>query len=793
MLIAILLALAALPGSAGNARADDRPSLKVDPASVSVQPGQEFTLRIYQVTTVDTTGAQVNVNYDPALLQLKDFSLGPAYTCSNAVFAFGNADLGTSGNKDLAIGRANKFGTLENAAGFLLPGSGTLVAGSSVFLTLRFVAQRDVNGQANIGLLRGSLIDANGGPMDPHLLNGTVIVGTGAAPAALGSTSPSGAPSASGSPAASIAPGASGSPLASGSPAASDAPGASSSPGESGGPLPSEDAGGCPGTQPAPGGSGGPAPSVEPPVSPTTPVGMSLAPTSLTLKNGDQARVFIIANSNGDISSVTADLSFDPGKLEVLSLEPGPAWGAGTLIAVASGATRGVDGAIAEANKSGVLQQAGAFFAPGVQALPYGEGVVVSAIVRAKADGTSNLSIGNAGALGVSGEKLTVTVEAASLTKPPDKGLQLDPTLVIPLALLAILVGGFVFALRTGRIPVRVRRRWPYYLTMGLGLIPVVLFVGIVLMMVAKALPVIDNPGIPALFGAPIYDVAGQAVYRYNILPAVWGTVMVTVIAVAIALPISLILAIAAVDFPMGLIGRLVRPVIGVLSGVPPIVYAVSFPVFVISFMIPKFAGNMDFSQFQNGGPAAIGADPATWPPPHVPYSAGGFPWSTTRGDASSVVLGGLIVALFIIPFLTPLLVDALRDVPRAGREASLALGANRTYTLRRVVLPRALPAMAGAATLATLKAMGDAVIVLFVVGAEAVFPSPPFDALERAAPIGSWASNLIGSFETLDDACKPADCATGYAAAFVLLLVAVVFVLIFTSLQARSRRRLAV
>src|SRR5262249_47441756 len=158
----------------------------------------------------------------------------------------------------------------------------------------------------------------------------------------------------------------------------------------------------------------------------------------------------------------------------------------------------------------------------------------------------------------------------------------------------------------------------------------------------------------------------------------------------------ALALAIVAVDFPMGPIGRLVRPVVGVLGGIPPIVYAVSVPFFITALMIPKFAANTTLNGFSAG---AVGADPATWPPADVPFSAGGFPWDTT-GSAVANLLGGLLIALFLVPFVTPLFVDALRDVPRAAREASLALGATRIYTIRRVVLPRALPALLGASML---------------------------------------------------------------------------------------------
>ena len=726
--------MSTLAGWPGKAAADDQPTLKIDPPSQTVSPSQTFVVNVVQLSTVTTTGAQVDVVFDPKLLQIKDFELGPAYTSASAVFAFGSSDLGTSGSKDATIGRANRFGTLENAAGFLLPGSGTIPVGDTVFLKITFVSQSGKGGQVNLGLLRGSMIGETGNALDPHLLNGAVVVGAGGAPGAPGS------------------PGASGEPSPSPTVVPTETPAA--------------------------------------PVSPTTPVKVSLAPATITLEAGMPARVFLVVNADGDISSVAADLTFDKDKLEITGLEAGPAWSAATLIASASGSSRGVDGAIAEANTTGVLQAAGAFFPPGAQDLPYGEGVFVSVLVKAKVDGTSNLTVGKVTVLGVSGETIPVTIDAGSLTKPPDKGMQLDPTLVIPLVLLAVIVIAALAIVRSGRIPVRVRRRWPYYVSLMLGLIPALLFLGLVVMTVVKAAPVVTDPGIPALFGAPVINANGQPVTGYSLLPALWGTALLTFIAAGVGLPISLTLAVAAVDFPMGPIGRLVRPVIGVLSGVPPIVYAVSVPVFVTAFMIPKFAADMDFSQFQNGGPAAIGADPSTWPPAGVPYSAGGFPWDLS--GPNSTLIAGLLVGLFLVPFVTPLFVDALRDVPRAAREGSFALGANRTYTLRRVVLPRALPAIAGASTLAVLKAMGDAIIVLFAAGFAAQMPTPPFDVLERAASVGSWGTNLIGSLDTLDASCNPTQCALGYTSALVLLLVAAVVVLVLTYLQVRGRRRLA-
>lgn len=705
-------------------------------------PGQQFTIDVIQNANVPTTGAQVNVTFVPALIQIKDFELGPAYTSANAIFAFGNADFGTAGKKDAVLARANKFGTLENVAGFLLPGNGTIAAGDNLFLKLTFVAQPGSGGTMNLGLSHGSMIDQTGAPLpDPLLTIGQVTVSPGGA--AAGSAAPSGSAA---SPEASAT--ASGAPLAS-------------------------------------------------PFSPTKPVRFSVAPTSLTLQSGNTARVFLIADANGSITSAVADLAFDNAKLEIIGLDPGPDWSAATVIAVSQDRSAGVNAAIAQANRTGVLQAAGAFFAPGTLDLPSGQGVFVSVLVKARTDGTSTLSIGNAAALGVAGETIPVTVDAGSLTRAQARGIELDMTLVVPLVLLVLSVVAGVLVIRSGRIPVRVRRRWPFYVSLALGLIPVAAFVLILVLLIANSAPVLDQPGLGALFGTTFankysaFGSVGGSGTHFGLVPAVWGSILMTAIAVGIALPIGLALAIVAVDFPLGLVTRLVRPVVGVLGGVPPIVYAVSLPVFITAFMIPKFAADSTFGSFN---PASIGATwTASHPPAGVPLSAGGLPWDLT-GVANSTLMGGLLVALFLIPFVTPLLVDALRDVPQAAREASLALGANRTYTLRRVVLPRALPAIAGAATLAVLKALGDTIIVAWAVGWTAErLPVPLLDVLERTTSLAAEGAGMVGSFETNDATCTGAECAAGYSTALALLLVAGVIVLVLTYLQAARRRRLAV
>jgi ABC-type phosphate transport system permease subunit len=205
--------------------------------------------------------------------------------------------------------------------------------------------------------------------------------------------------------------------------------------------------------------------------------------------------------------------------------------------------------------------------------------------------------------------------------------------------------------------------------------------------------------------------------------------------------------------------------------------------------MIPKFAGDMTFATFD---PARIGSSAETWPPSDVPFNAGAYPWDPS-GLNNSTVLGGILIALLVIPFMAPLMADAITNVPGSAREASLAVGANRWYTLRRVTLPLALPGIIGALSLGVLKAMGDALIVIFVIGWEAnAIPNPFFDALERSAPLTSTSAGLLGGFQGNSGVCTAVACHVGYFSALVLLAFAVVIVLATTFLQSRLRTRMA-
>jgi ABC-type phosphate transport system permease subunit len=546
-----------------------------------------------------------------------------------------------------------------------------------------------------------------------------------------------------------------------------------------------------------------PAPSGGP-SGPSGPASVTLiaAPESVQVAVGGSVKVDLEISTTADVGKVVADLHFDSTVVQVQTVELGPLWSGARL---QFGLGTPLDQAIAQANSGGTLTGV-TVPAPASAAGQGANGTFAIITLKAVADGTSVMGIAGY-VYDPDGAAMPVSIQASSLvvgsgaTAAPGGASVVggggngsggpSPLLILAVVLAIVGLGGGAILLLPR--PGFLRRRWPYVVSLALGLIPVLVFVGVVAIIVINSLPAFGDPGLPALLGDQFvgkYSGGGFAGNVYGLLPALVGTVLIAAIAVVLALPVSLAMAIISTEFAMGPVGRVMRPLIGLLSGIPPIVYAASVMVFVRDFMIPKFAANTTFDKFN---PATIGANPATWPPVDVPFNSGSFPWSTTIAGGNSTLLGGILIALLLIPFMTPMIADAIRNVPTSAREASVALGANRVYTLRKAILPVAMPGIVTALALGTLKAVGDIVIISFAVGWQAqTVPNPIADVLERTPALAAEAANMIVPFNNPEAAVLPTDNAVGNLSALMLLLAAAMMVLLMNYLKARWRRRMS-
>jgi phosphate transport system permease protein len=164
---------------------------------------------------------------------------------------------------------------------------------------------------------------------------------------------------------------------------------------------------------------------------------------------------------------------------------------------------------------------------------------------------------------------------------------------------------------------------------------------------------------------------------RFGVLPLVSGTVLVSAIAMLVALPAGLLSAIYLSEYADPRIRRVIKPVLEILAGVPTVVYgyfALLFVTPLLQRVIPSLAG------FNALGP-------------------------------------GIVMGIMILPLVSSLSEDAMQAVPRSLREGSYALGATKMQTSLRVVLPAAFSGITAACILAASRAIGETMIVAIAAG----------------------------------------------------------------------------
>ena len=167
------------------------------------------------------------------------------------------------------------------------------------------------------------------------------------------------------------------------------------------------------------------------------------------------------------------------------------------------------------------------------------------------------------------------------------------------------------------------------------------------------------------------------AIPRFGVLPLVAGTVLVSGVAMLVALPMGLLSAVYLSEYARPRTRRVVKPVLELLAGIPTVVYgyfALLFVTPILQRVIPGLAG------FNALGP-------------------------------------GIVMGLMILPLVSSLSEDAMQSVPRGLREGSYALGATKMQTSLRVVLPAAFSGITAAFILGASRAIGETMIVAIAAG----------------------------------------------------------------------------
>ena len=197
---------------------------------------------------------------------------------------------------------------------------------------------------------------------------------------------------------------------------------------------------------------------------------------------------------------------------------------------------------------------------------------------------------------------------------------------------------------------------------------------------------------------APSFSGRGGA-SELGIIPLLWGTLYISIVALSVAVPIGLFAAIYLSEYAPNSVRSFAKPMLEVLAGIPTIVYGL-FALLTV--------GPLLVSVFGEGG--ALGVD----------WMAGG----------RAVITAGVVMGIMLIPFVSSLSDDIINAVPQAMRDGSYGLGATQSETIKQVVLPAALPGIVGAILLAASRAIGETMIVVLGAGAAARLSLNPFEAM---------------------------------------------------------------
>src|ERR1035437_3023511 len=220
---------------------------------------------------------------------------------------------------------------------------------------------------------------------------------------------------------------------------------------------------------------------------------------------------------------------------------------------------------------------------------------------------------------------------------------------------------------------------------------------------------------------------------KFGFLPFIAGTLWITFIAVILALPIALLTALFLTEYSKSYVKKWVFTALDILAGIPSVVYGVWGILFVVPWISDKLA------------------------PQFVEYSTG-----------YTVLAGGIVLGVMILPLMISLFVEIFSAVPREYRDASLALGATKWQTTKFVILRKTFPGILAALILAISRAFGETIAVLMVCGNLPLLPHSLFDA---CYPLPALIANNYGEMLSV-----PLYESALMLAAFLLFIVVFIF-----------------
>ena len=318
--------------------------------------------------------------------------------------------------------------------------------------------------------------------------------------------------------------------------------------------------------------------------------------------------------------------------------------------------------------------------------------------------GELNLLVNNIQNL-ASGDVVSVAVDDA-LLDAATRVQEYSATSRRILAALSLGLGGLGAAIAWGRIrpDLRARNRVEQIILLALiaaSSIAIFTTVGIVLSVLFEAIRFFQKvPLTEFLFGlnwSPQTAIRADQVGSsgsFGAVPLFTGTLLITAIAMFVAVPVGLMTAIYLAEYSSHRVRAVAKPLLEVLAGIPTVVYG--------------FFAALTVAPWVRQAGESLGLEVAS----------------------ESALAAGLVMGIMIIPLVSSLSDDAINAVPSAMRDGALALGSTRSETMTRVILPAALPGIVGGVLLAVSRAIGETMIVVMAAGLAANLTANPFEAV---------------------------------------------------------------
>ncbi|MDD9331591.1 MAG: phosphate ABC transporter permease subunit PstC [Wolbachia sp.] len=215
----------------------------------------------------------------------------------------------------------------------------------------------------------------------------------------------------------------------------------------------------------------------------------------------------------------------------------------------------------------------------------------------------------------------------------------------------------------------------------------------------------------------------------FGITPLLVGTLLITIVAMLVVVPLGLFSAIYISEYASEKVRYIVNTTLQILSAIPTVVYGY-FSVVFLSFFVKRIVNFFGFSM-----------------------------------HSESALVAGLSIAIMILPFIISLLEDAIRSVPKSLRYGSMALGATQSETVWHIIIPYAMPTILSAVLLSISRVIGETMIVLMAVGINANFTFNPLNSV-------TTVTVQIATLLTGDQDFNSAQTLAAYALSLVLFII---------------------